>query len=285
MWLGTCFELFNRANLIVPVAAPLAIFNINGIFGLFYDTIVARREERRVRRTLERYVSRNVVSHVLDQSREFVDSLGGAIKPATILFSDIRNFSAATARMDPQDLVYQLNDYFSAMVECVFFYDGTLDKFIGDAVMAVWGNAHTAGPAADARNALRAANAMRARLAELNKKWTAENRPTFEIGIGLNHGQVVIGNFGSPHRMEYSVIGDAVNTSWRLQEFTKELGENLIFGESVAELVCNEFAVSEVSLYKLPKTHRHVRVYKLAESPSIEVHDRACAEPVAAACV
>ena len=129
--------------------------------------------------------------------------------------------------------------------------------------MAVWGNAHTTGPAADACNALRAAEAMRERLKELNRKWAAEKRPRFQIGIALNHGPVVSGNFGSPNRMEYSVIGDAVNTSWRLQEFTKEIGEDLVFGESVAELVCGEFAVREVSLCILPKTHMPVHVFTL----------------------
>jgi len=268
-WLVAGFELFNHANLMVAIAMPLALFNINGVHALFHDALAARREGRRVRNTLERYVSRNVVGEMLDNSEAFVSSLGGTVKPATILFSDIRNFSVASARMDPQALVSQLNEYFSAMVECVFQHHGTLDKFIGDAIMAVWGNAHTGGPVADACNALRAADAMRERLKVLNEKWAAQGRPTLKIGIALNYGEVVSGNFGSPHRMEYTVIGDAVNMSWRLQELTKEIGQNLIFGESVAELVLGKFSVREVGLYPLPKSFALTRVFALSkDSPA-----------------
>jgi len=277
-WLVAAFELYNHGNLIIAIVAPLALFNINGVHALIHDAMAARREGRRVRNTLERYVSRDVVGKMLDQSEVFVSSLGGMVKPATILFSDIRSFSTASARMDPQDLVTQLNEYFSAMVECVFEHDGTLDKFIGDALMAVWGNVHTGGPVADACNALRAADAMRERLKDLNKKWAAEERPTFKIGIGLNHGEVVSGNLGSPHRMEYTVIGDAVNTSWRLQELTKEIGWSLIFGESVADLVLREFPTRELGLFALPKSIALVRVFALGKdfpvaSPALDLQE------------
>jgi adenylate cyclase len=262
-WFLAAFELFNHAGLIIAVVTPLALFNFNGVYALFHDALAARREGRHVRNTLERYVSRDVVRKMLDHSELFVASLGGTIKPATILFSDIRNFSVASARMDPHHLVSQLNEYFSEMVECVFRHDGTLDKFVGDAVMAVWGNAQTGGASADARSAMRAADAMRERLNALNEKWAAEGRPKFEIGIALNHGEVVSGNFGSPHRMEYTVIGDAVNICWRLQEFTKEIGENLVFGETVAELVHEEFPAREVGSFILPKGSAPVRVFAL----------------------
>jgi adenylate cyclase len=288
-WLLAAFELFNHAGLIIAVVAPLALFNINGVHALIHDVMAARREGRRVRETLDRYVSRDVVSKMLDHSEAFVSSLGGTMKPATILFSDIRSFSMASARMDPQELVSQLNEYFSAMVECVFQHDGTLDKFIGDALMAVWGNAHTGGPIADACNALRAADAMRERLKDLNEKWSAEGRPMFKIGIALNYGEVVSGNFGSPHRMEYTVIGDAVNTSWRLQELTKEIGHNLVFGKSVADLVCGEFSIREAGLYALPKSAALARVFALnkdflAASPMLDERDvQAAADPLKSA--
>jgi len=275
-WLLAAFELFNHAGYLVAIATPLALFNINGVCALFHDAVAAHREGRRIRNTLERYVSRNVVGEMLDHSEAFVSSLGGTVKPATILFSDIRNFSSVSARMDPQQLVSQLNEYFSAMVECVFQYHGTLDKFIGDALMAVWGNAHTRGPAADACNALRAADAMRERLKDLNSKWSAQGRPAFEIGIALNYGDVVSGNFGSPRRMEYTVIGDAVNTSWRLQELTKEISQNLVLGESVAHLVRDQFPVREVGLFILPKSISLAQVFALSKdfpAPALPASD------------
>jgi adenylate cyclase len=146
-----------------------------------------------------------------------------------------------TARSDPQALVMQLNEYLTAMVECVFRFGGTLDKFIGDAVMAVWGNTHSEGVRNDAANAVRAALAMREELARLNASWAARGLPPLRIGVAINHGEVVVGNIGSPQRMEFTVIGDAVNVSWKLQELTKDLEADLIVGENVMGLVIEEF--------------------------------------------
>src|SRR4029077_2313424 len=111
--------------------------------------------------------------------------------------------------------------YFTAMVDCVFECGGTLDKFIGDALMAVWGALHSQGAQGDAMSAVRAALLMRQKLAALNATWRERGWPELRIGIGINHGDVVAGNIGSPQRMEFTVIGDTVNFSWRLQEMTK----------------------------------------------------------------
>ena len=240
---GACFALlaFNRASILLPLVAPLAELNLTVLLGLIADLTWERVEKNRVRRTLEKYVSRNVVRELLDQPKLYAQSLGGVIKPATILFSDIRGYSSVTARSDPQALVAQLNEYLTAMVECVFRFGGTLDKFIGDAVMAVWGNTRSEGVRNDAANAVRAALAMRQELARLNESWMARGLPPLRIGVAINHGEVVVGNIGSPQRMEFTVIGDAVNVSWRLQELTKELEAELIVGENVMALVIEEF--------------------------------------------
>lgn len=264
-WLGAAYLLCDAGNLFVPIVAPLCALNLNGVCALICETVAGLQEKKKVRLALERYVSRNVVQELLDNPRAYMRSLGGEVRPATILFSDIRNFSVATASTDPQELVAQLNEYLSAMVGCVFAHGGTLDKFIGDAVMAVWGNARSDGPAADAGNALRAAIDMRLRLRELNRKWAAEQRPPLEIGVALNHGEVVVGNIGSPQRMEYTVIGDAVNVTWRLQEMTKEFSGQLLMGESVAELVRGKFPVNVVGECALPRTGALVRVFALDE--------------------
>jgi adenylate cyclase len=182
-----------------------------------------------------------VVRELLDQPKLYAQSLGGVLKPATILFSDIRGYSIVAARSDPQALVAQLNEYLTAMVECVFRFGGTLDKFIGDAVMAVWGNTRSDGVRNDAANAVRAALAMRQELIRLNESWASRGLPPLRIGVALNHGEVVVGNIGSPQRMEFTVIGEAVNVSWKLQELTKDLGTELIVGENVMALVIEEF--------------------------------------------
>jgi adenylate cyclase len=239
--LALALFIFNRASVYLPLVAPLSELNFTVLLGLISDLTWERVEKNRVRRTLEKYVSKNVVRELLDQPKLFAQSLGGVIKPATILFSDIRGYSSVTARSDPQALVMQLNEYLTAMVECVFRFGGTLDKFIGDAVMAVWGNTHSEGVRNDAANAVRAALAMREELARLNASWAARGLPPLRIGVAINHGEVVVGNIGSPERMEFTVIGDAVNVSWKLQELTKDLEADLIVGENVMGLVIEEF--------------------------------------------
>ncbi|MEP6937318.1 MAG: adenylate/guanylate cyclase domain-containing protein [Chthoniobacterales bacterium] len=233
--------IFNQAGIFVPMVAPFTQLNLTVVLGLLSDIAGERVEKNRVRRTLERYVSHDVVRQMLDQPKAYAESLGGMLKPATILFSDIRGYSQMSSRSDPHVLVKQLNEYLTAMVECVFRFGGTLDKFIGDAVMAVWGNVTTQGAAADATAAVRAALAMQSALDRLNADWRQRGLPELKIGIAVNHGEVVVGNIGSPHRMEFTVIGDAVNVTWRMQELTKELGSNLIVSRPVADLVVEHF--------------------------------------------
>ncbi len=236
-WLGAVFFLYDSASFFLPSFAPLIAFNLNGISGLFLDIVLERREKKQLRSTLERYVSRNVVKELLDAPDQFMRATVGEMRPVTVLFSDIRNFTRFANSLDSKALVSQLNEYFSAMVDCVFAHGGTLDKFIGDAVMAVWGNAHSAGPAGDARNAVACAIAMRKELVRLNALWSASSQPRLKIGIGLNAGEVVVGNIGSASRMEFTVIGDAVNMAWRLQEYSKLAETDVVLGDSVVELI------------------------------------------------
>jgi len=131
-----------------------------------------------------------------------------------IFFSDIRGFTPMSEKMGPDEIVTLLTEYFTEMVEIIFENDGTLDKFIGDAIMAIWG-----APVPhedDADRAMRAAVEMQRVLGELNKKWKEQGRQKVQIGVGINFGEVFAGNIGSDRRLEYTVIGDAVNTASRL---------------------------------------------------------------------
>ncbi|MDQ6621920.1 MAG: adenylate/guanylate cyclase domain-containing protein [Verrucomicrobiota bacterium] len=271
VWLA--LQAFNHFSAYVPSLAPLLQINVTVLFGLVCDFTWERVEKNRVRRTLEKYVSKNIVRELLDRPKAYAEALGGVIKPATILFSDIRGYSSVTASSDPQALVAQLNEYLTAMVDCVFRFGGTLDKFIGDAVMAVWGNAHSEGVRTDAINAVRAGLAMRAELARLNGSWRARGLPELRIGMAINHGEVVVGNIGSPQRMEFTVIGDAVNVSWKLQELTKEYGSEIIVGENVMSLVVEEFELRPLGQAQIRGVPDPINIFAVSGAVELDEAD------------
>ena len=172
--------------------------NTGGALCLVQKFFATFLEKLRTRAMLERYVSHNFVREVLDRSSNFEESLGGVRRRCTMLFSDIRGFTTMTEGADSQALVTQLNEYLSEMVECVFRHEGTLDKFIGDAVMAVWGNVRERSDREDAVSAVRSALDMLAALDRLNADWKTRGIEELHIGVGLNHGEVIVGNMGSP---------------------------------------------------------------------------------------
>jgi adenylate cyclase len=184
------------------------------------------RRETLVRSNFERFFAPNLAARIAG-SPDAVQ-LGGDKRTVAVLFSDIRGFTALSEDMRPDDVARLLSEYFSVMVEVVFRHNGTLDKFIGDAIMAQWG-APIAGTD-DAGSAMAAALEMMRELDTLNAKWRAQGRPALQIGVGLNYGESFAGYIGSERRLEYTVIGDAVNTASRLCA-AAEGGEILLSGE------------------------------------------------------
>jgi len=171
----------------------------------------AMNREARVRANFERFFAPNVAERIARQTEDV--ALGGERRLATVLFADIRGFTPLAEQLRPEEVAALLTDYFTEMVDLIFELGGTLDKFIGDALMAVWG-APLAAPD-DADRALEAARQMQQRVVELNQGW-AGSRPPLAIGIGLATGDVFAGYLGSERRLEYSVLGDTVNVASRL---------------------------------------------------------------------
>jgi len=160
----------------------------------------------------QRYFSPDLAKQIADHGEEV--KLGGDKRPVVILFSDIRGFTPMSEKMEPDDVAQLLREYFTEMVEIIFRHGGTLDKFIGDAIMALWGAPLSMED--DADKALAAAIEMQQALTALNKHWEETGKPPVHIGIGINFGEVFAGNVGSEQRLEYTVLGDAVNTASRL---------------------------------------------------------------------
>jgi adenylate cyclase len=199
------------------------------------------RERRRLRRTFERYVAPGVVAEILAHPDTAQGVLRGRLLEVTVLMADLRDFTALTRRRSDAGQselhVRQLNAYLAEMVEVISEHGGTVDKFIGDAVMAVFGSPVSRGVEEEARAALRCAIAMRRALAELNREWQRQGIETLENSLGLGSGEVMVGQIGSPRRMEFTVIGDIVNLAARMESLTRVLGEPVLLDGRTAELV------------------------------------------------
>lgn len=257
---GTLFE----RRIVMPMAPALAGFMTAGASALLLQFAAEQYERLRTRNLLDRYVSRNVAQLIMQDQRTFVESLQGQRKAVTVLFSDIRGFTTMTEGAQAEELVSQLNEYFHEMVGIILREGGTLQKFIGDAIMAVWGDTHTMGAAEDARRAVRSALGMRAALQKLNASW--EGRPgrmQLAMGIGINHGEVIVGNIGHPQRMEFTVLGDAVNLASRLESATKGFHQDLLMGESVFHLTQRDFDYRTVDYLVVKGKTMPIEVYTI----------------------
>jgi adenylate cyclase len=254
---------YDRWGLLLVAVPVLTGFLVSGLLSLGFEFALERLEKLRTRRTLERYVSKNLVKEILENPDSFYSSLRGVRLPATILFSDIVGFTTMTESADPEKLVSQLNEYLSRMTGAVFENNGTLDKFIGDAVMAVWGNVSSRGVAEDAKSCTRAALAMRRELAALNKQWQMRGIAPFHIGIGINHGDVLGGNIGSQEKADPTVIGDAVNLASRLEALTRTYAVDILVGARAAELIRDEFDLRSVALVQVKGKTQPVEVFTL----------------------
>jgi adenylate cyclase len=231
---GLAYLLF-RQSWIIPVAYPQAGLTLCYLGVLGMRLTGEERERARLRHIFGRYVSDDLVEKLVS-SRKPPD-LGGEALPVTVLFADIRNFTTLSERLSPHEVVEILNAYFSRACEPILEEGGSVDKFIGDAIMAVFGS-----PVANpdhARRAVRAALALAAVARDfgafVTERFPAKELPAFAIGIGLHTGVAVVGNIGSPRRMEFTSIGDTVNTASRLEGLSKNLGWTIVASRETVE--------------------------------------------------
>jgi adenylate cyclase len=240
----------------------LAYYGVQVVRGIrLWRAEAASREQ--IRGVFSRMLSPEVMNHVLSHPGGL--ELGGTMRDVTVLFSDIRDYTKISENIETEELVRQLNVYFGEMVECVTAHRGTFHKFIGDAIMAVWGDiaAVSAGPEADARAAVDAALEMRERLAALNILRTAAGLRPLRIGIGLNHGEVLVGQIGAAARSEFTVIGDSVNVASRLEGMTKEFHTDLAIGESVEALLGDGYLTRRLGRIQLKGKSKPMLVFEV----------------------
>lgn len=221
-------------NVTQPVfASSVALFG-----GVAYQYFIEGREKRKMKRLFGQYVSKDVYAQLV--ANPDLARLGGQRRDMTVLFSDIRGFTTLTEKGQPEEIVHMLNEYFTRMVEIVFRHKGTVDKFVGDMVMALFGAPLDDPQHAD--HAVEAALDMLAELRQLNEKWVADGlNVQVDIGIGVNTGPMIAGNIGSDQIMSYTVIGDAVNLGSRLESLNKQYSTHIIISDETRQRLTGQY--------------------------------------------
>jgi adenylate cyclase len=274
---------FVRHDYLLLTFVPLCLMPTNYSLITAYRFFTEEREKRRIKSIWSRYLDPTLVEHLLENPE--TQGLGGTRAMVTVLFADVRGFTAMAEHMEPADVVRLLNDYFTAMSAVIHAHGGIVDKYVGDAIMAVWG-VPFACPDGPERAARAAAEMLRA-LEDLNERWQSRSPAFLEggsagegpartdpgharegalqisIGIGINTGEAVFGNIGSPHKMDITVVGDAVNVASRLESLTKEYGLPILIGENTESAVRNLVATRYVETVSPRGREEPLRVYAI----------------------
>tara|TARA_B100000676_G_scaffold92349_1_gene92071 strand:+ start:1989 stop:4403 length:2415 start_codon:yes stop_codon:yes gene_type:complete len=224
---------------------------------LVFDDITA---QRRMRTTMSRYLSKQVVDQLLEGDP---DVLAGVTRNASVLFSDIRGFTTLSERIGARETVRFLNDYFEVMVDCISERDGVLDKYIGDAIMALFGVPFEND--GDADNAVWAAVDMLSALQPFNRRQHELNKPQIQVGVGINTGELAAGNIGSTKRVEYTVIGDTVNLAARLEGVTKFYGAPIVISEHTLGVLNKRPTVRSLDLLQVKGKTQPVEIFEVLE--------------------
>ena len=239
--------------IVSQVLLVLFLFMHHAAYGYF----VENRNKRELAKAFSQYIPPELVEDLSHNPEDL--ALGGSSREMSVLFTDIRDFTQHAESLAPQRLTRMMNQYFTTMTEKVLTHRGTIDKYIGDAMMAFWG-----APINDkdhARHAMQAALAMHAALPELNQRFQSENLPVLKVGIGINAGKMYVGNMGSEFRMAYTVLGDAVNLASRLEALCKRYGVPIVVSDSVKS-AAPEFLYQELDLVRVKGRQEPIRIYR-----------------------
>ncbi len=252
------FFLFSKGYIICiifPIALTITIY----VLLTFYKYLTEERKKKELKGIFQKYVSPSVVNEILSAPEKV--SLGGRKENMSVMFSDVRGFTTLSERLAPEVLSDFLNRYLTPMTQIVFRYNGTLDKYIGDAIMAFWGAPITSKD--HAKDACLAALEMIEKLKDLNKEFQQENLPPLEIGIGVNTGDMSVGNMGSDIVRSYTVMGDSVNLASRLEGINKNYGTQAIISETTYAQIKEDFFVRALDSVRVKGKRQPVKIFEL----------------------
>ena len=259
------FLVFTRLNFIISTIYPALSIGFAYVFFEGYRNLIIERKSRYLRKAFSSYVSPDVVDDILRDSDKL--KLGGESKKVTLLFSDIRGFTSLSESISPEMLVSVLNEYLSPMTQIVMEERGTLDKYIGDAVMAIFGAPLDVPD--HAMRACQAALSMLKKLEEINDEWRKRNFPAISIGIGINTGTAIVGNMGAHIRFDYTAIGDSVNLASRLEGLNKLYGTEIIISKSTLENLNSSetpFLLRELDLVQVKGKEEPIPIFEIVNT-------------------
>ncbi|NNE39037.1 MAG: adenylate/guanylate cyclase domain-containing protein [Gammaproteobacteria bacterium] len=248
---------FWASNLVVPLAATLLLISIIYLMAMSYGFFVEQRGKRQLSHLFGQYVPPELVDEMNDDPSTYTQNARN--REMTVLFSDIRNFTTISEGLRPEDLSQMLNEYLTPMTQLIYDHRGTIDKYIGDAVMAFWG-----APLNDrdhARHALFTGLAMIERVHAISDEFVERGWPEIRIGVGINTGTMSVGDMGSIFRMSYTVLGDAVNLGSRLEGLTKAYGVEIIVGEGTKAAV-DDYVYRELDIVKVKGKEEPIPIYE-----------------------
>lgn len=262
-----CAKSFEHNVLLEVVPPAMAIF-MGTLSAFVYVTFTEGREKRKVRKMLGQYVSPHALAALADKYEDALKAEIGSKEYVTILFSDIRGFTTISERESAERIVGMLNYYFSAWADEIFKHEGAIDKFVGDAVMAIWGAPVRTQD--HPQQAIRTALRMVERMPQINEHLAALGYPEVRVGIGINTGYAVQGNIGSERKLDYTVIGDTVNLASRLEGLTKNYACDILVSEFTYEHIKDQFICIYADEVKVKGKDKAVKVYKVEG----EAHDK-----------
>lgn len=266
IWVGV------SRSLLLSISGGLCALIVGWAVAQSFEMVTERLEKLRLRRDFRRFVSRDVADAMIEQQDKWRESATGVKRRVVVLFSDVRGFTTRSEQTDPGDLLKQLNEYLTAMVAVIFRHGGTLDKFIGDAVMAHWGALGGGSEEEHSRKAILAAQEMIAVLAEMNAQWQAAGKSPFQIGIGMHLGEAIAGEIGSPDRTEFGVIGDTVNLASRLEGLTKEFRCDIIFSAEVKQASGINEGLLDVGPVTVKGRRNPVKLFGIGDEIAVREH-------------
>lgn len=257
--IGTAFYLFAFHNLHMQIVTPIMAIGFTYVGNVLFQYIGERKEKATIRNAFGRYLPEKVVEQLIENPGLL--KLGGEVRFLSILFSDVAGFTTISEKLTPVELVALLNEYLTAMTNIISKYDGIIDKYEGDAIMAEFG-----APLHDDLHALKACHAaleMQEKLVEMRVKWKKEGRPELRARAGINSGQVVLGNMGSESVFDYTVMGDNVNLASRLEGANKEYGSYIMISEWTQEIVKDDIITRELDLIRVKGKEKPVKVFEV----------------------